>query len=104
MSHTQEDGQHVIRLTSVAGSWSTAPERVFHYRIAESPAYGGGYGLTTVEDFFRLALTGGGGSPASDIDAMRVLKIVDAVEESARRERVVHLNGRGRFWSRAAPE
>lgn len=94
LSHSQEGGQHVVRLTSTGGPWATAPEQEYRYTLANVPAYAGAYGLHFVEDFLRLALMGEGTSPASELDALRVLQILDAIYASAREGRVVDVAGR----------
>lgn len=89
--HSLEAGEQVVRLMSTAGPWRTAPEQVFRFTLASSPAYAGVYGQQFVEDFFRLALTGEGTNLVSEVDTLRILQILDAIYESARDERVVHL-------------
>jgi predicted dehydrogenase len=82
--------EEVVRVCSVAPEWETAPEREFHYRLENSDAYGGSYGLALLHRFFASARAG---TPpiASGEDALRVLEWVEAVYASAERGTTVTL-------------
>lgn len=91
LSHSREKGEEVVELTSTAGPWAAAPAQVFRFTMADSAGYSGVYGMQFVENFFHLALTGEGTNRVSEVDALRILQILDAAHTSAREERVVHL-------------
>lgn len=83
-------GEQSIVLHSVAPGWETATHHTFTTVTAESPAYGNRPGLVFVQEFLAAAEQGGAG-PATALDALRVLEILDAVYTSARERRVVEV-------------
>lgn len=70
-----------LTVESAHPDWASAPQRVFDYTMAESPAYGGVYGENFIRDFIRAA-QGEGDVPASGKDALQVARVVDAAYES----------------------
>jgi predicted dehydrogenase len=54
---------------------------------AESPAYGGAPGAGFVREFLRATETGEPG-PATVVDALRIVEILEAIYASARERRV----------------
>ena len=83
--------EHLVRLRSTAPEWHTPSEQVDRYVLPPAPAYGGAPGLRFVEMFLRGVHDGNGVSPASAIDALRVLEILDAIYVSARTGRAADL-------------
>ncbi|MFN8487989.1 MAG: Gfo/Idh/MocA family oxidoreductase [Caldilineaceae bacterium] len=71
-------------------AWGGAPQRTFHYALAESPAYGGVHGEQFMRAFI-LAAQGKGEVPASGEDALQVARVVDAAYESSRIGRRVNI-------------
>ncbi len=71
-------------------TWSGAPQRTFHYRLAESPAYGGVSGEQFIRDFI-LAAQGKGIAPTSGEDALQVARIIDAAYLSSQTGRRVEI-------------
>ena len=72
-----------IYAESTHPSWAGAPQRTFHYTLAESPAYGGVHGEQFMRNFI-LAAQGKGAVPAAGEDALQVARIIDAAYESSR--------------------
>jgi predicted dehydrogenase len=68
-------------LESLAPRWRAASQRVFQFTPTPSAGYGGLAGL----DFFRqfLAAQPGDSTPADELDALRVLEVLDAAYASA---------------------
>jgi predicted dehydrogenase len=77
-------GGRTLHVESRQAGWMSAPRREYTFGVAESPAYGGVYG----EEFLRRFLAasrGQGDAPTGLQDGMRVLRVLDAVYESAER-------------------
>jgi predicted dehydrogenase len=74
-------------LDSVAAEWRSASRRTFQFTPPPSPGYGGLAGL----DFFHAFLSArpGAGTPADEIDALRVLQVLDAIYAAAASGRAV---------------
>ena len=70
-------------LESLAPRWKAASRRVFQFTPTPSAGYGGLAGL----DFFRQFLTAqpGDPTPANELDALRVLEVLDAAYAAAER-------------------
>jgi predicted dehydrogenase len=83
-------GEQSVVLHSEAPGWETATHHTFTTATAEAPAYGNLPGLAFVREFLAAAEQGRAG-PATAIDALRVLEILDAVYTSARERRVVEV-------------
>jgi len=65
------------------GLASGAPQRQFNFSLADSPAYGGGYGETFIRAFIR-AVPGQGPLPAAGQDALQVARMAEAAYQSNR--------------------
>ncbi len=93
LRHERAGDTHFVRLHSTAPGWQTTSEQVDQYTMPPVPAYGGAAGLRFIEAFLRSALHGVGPSPASALDALRVLEILDGIYTSARTGRALELPG-----------
>ena len=91
LQYQNAGGDQLVTLHSMASRWQTAPEQMWRFALPSLPAYGGAYGLRFVEAFIRSALSGEGTSPASALDALRVLEILDGIYASAETGRTVDL-------------
>ena len=78
-ANREESGR--LMLESLAPRWRAASRRVFQFTPTPSPGYGGLAGL----DFFRqfLAAQPGDPTPATEVDALRVLEVLDAAYAAA---------------------
>ncbi len=85
-------GEQLVILESAAPSASQGRQE-FHLPLAPSPAYGGAAGLAFVESFFDAARTGNGDGPAPLDAALGVLRLLDALYESAATGREVGVRG-----------
>jgi predicted dehydrogenase len=76
-----------LALESVAAEWRAASRRTFQFTPTPSPGYGGLAGM----EFFRTFLTArpGDSTPATAIDALRVLEVLDAIYAGAATGRAV---------------
>jgi predicted dehydrogenase len=75
-------GEQAVELHSAAPGWNTVSRHRFSYLLADSPAYGGAHGLEFVREFLHT-LEAGGPSPASAVDALRVVEALDAIYAAA---------------------
>jgi predicted dehydrogenase len=80
-------GEQRVVLHSIAPSWETVARHTFAFLPAESAAYGGVPGAGFVREFLRATETGEPG-PATIIDALRIVEILEAIYASARERRV----------------
>jgi predicted dehydrogenase len=94
LEYQNAGGDQLVTLRGAASGREAASEQRWRFALPAVPAYGGAHGLTFVETFIRSALSGEGASPASALDALRVLEILDAVYASAATGRTVDLAGR----------
>ena len=76
--------EHLVSLRSTVPGWDGVSEQNARYVLPPVAAYGGAPGLRFVETFLRGVHDGTGASPASAVDALRVLEILDAIYASAR--------------------
>lgn len=89
LAYRRAGDEDVVSLESIADAFRSAPHQDFRFSLPSSPAYGGIHGLEFFENFLRLIRTGQGANLVSEVDALRVLEILDATYESARSERTV---------------
>ena len=78
------DDETTLELDSQRPEWASTPHRSITYEYTDVPGYGGQWGLEFMEDFLA-ACDGNGPVPVGLDDAMRLLRILDAVYESADR-------------------
>ena len=90
LGYRQSGDEHLVTLRSAAPGRQTASQQVDRYVLPPVPAYGGAPGLRFIETFLRSVRDGGAG-PASAVDALRVLEILDAIYLSARTGRAADL-------------
>lgn len=87
---TPTRADEVVRVVSNHPDWAAAPERELHYRLEQSDAYCGGFGLELLHAFIRNTRAGlpqvAGGE-----DALHVLEFLEAAYRSAATERTVAL-------------
>lgn len=76
------EGETVVHLDSDA--WESTPQRRVVHEYRPAPGYGGRWGLEFFEQFLA-ACRGDGPVPATLEDAIEVLRVLDAVYESADR-------------------
>jgi len=79
------DGDTSLELDARHTDAASSPHRTINYEYEPCPGYGGRWGLEFVEDFLD-ACEGDGPVPAGIDDAMRLLRVLDAVYESAEAE------------------
>jgi predicted dehydrogenase len=77
-------------LESTAPGWDHARRHTFAYRLPQSDAYAGVFGMDFLRAFFRAALEGGR-PPVTGEDALKVLRIVEAAYRSSATGRTVDL-------------
>ena len=82
IQYQRSGDEHLVILRSTAPGWDGAAEHADRYVLPPVAAYGGAPGLRFVETFLRGAHDGIGASPASALDALRVLEILDAIYAS----------------------
>jgi predicted dehydrogenase len=76
-------GDPTVVLHSAAPGWNSSTRQVAAFALADAPAYGGVHGLEFVREFLRAAERGEAG-PATALDALRVVEILDAIHASSR--------------------
>lgn len=91
LQYQRSGDEHLVQLRSTAPGWHTPSEQVDRYVLPPVPAYGGAPGLRFIETFLRGVHDGNGASPASAVDALRVLEILDGIYVSARTGRAAEL-------------
>jgi predicted dehydrogenase len=81
-----------LLLESIAPGWRGALRRTYQFTPPASPGYGGLSGL----DFFRafLAARPGDATPASAVDALRLLEVLDAIYAASASGRAVDVSRR----------
>lgn len=77
------DDETTIELESTREEYSSAPRRYLTYDYQPTPGYGGGYGLDFMQQFLDARVTADVDVPADLSDALTVLRVLDAVYESA---------------------
>ncbi|WP_224270984.1 Gfo/Idh/MocA family protein [Haloprofundus salinisoli] len=77
------DDKTTLELESSKSSYRTAPRRFITYDYNPIPGYGGGFGLEFMQQFLTARTSRDVEVPASLQDAMVVLRVLDAVYESA---------------------
>jgi predicted dehydrogenase len=90
LRYEREGDEHVVRLQSTAPGFG-ASEQVDRYVLPPVQAYGGGPGVRFVETFLRGVVDGSLASPATALDALRVLEILDGIYASAQTGTVVQV-------------
>jgi predicted dehydrogenase len=73
--------EHAITLRSIAPGWHTTSARTYGFTLAPSTAYNGAHTVDFVREFLRAALESGD-PPATALDALRVVEILDAIYQS----------------------
>lgn len=76
------DGQ-TVRLGADVPEWDSAPVRTVSFEPADAPGYAGQAGLDYITAFFDLCDGAGSDLVATIDDELRVLRLIDAVYESA---------------------
>jgi predicted dehydrogenase len=76
------DGQ-TVRLGADRPEWDSAPRRTVSFEQADSPGYAGQAGLGYIREFLDMCEGGDSDLVATIDDELRVLRIIDAVYESA---------------------
>src|SRR5258708_6275096 len=87
-SRAKSSARHVVPQMCIAPGWHTTSARTYGFTLALSPAYGGASGVDFVREFPRAALESGD-PPATALDALRVVEILDATYQSAATGRTV---------------
>ena len=92
-------GETELELDARTDEWASTPNRTITYSYDPTPGYGGQYGLDFMTDF--LAACEGNGDPPVDIwEGLRLLRILDAVYESAESDGWVDVAPEGTYASR----
>ncbi|WP_435361700.1 Gfo/Idh/MocA family protein [Haloarchaeobius sp. DFWS5] len=86
------DEETTVELDSSADDWTATPHRQVTHEYTPVPGYGGGWGLSFFEQFLA-ARDGDAPNPADIADAIRVLRVLDAVYESAATDSWVRVSG-----------
>jgi len=76
------DDETKLAIESTTDTWETAPRRTTTYEYAPNSGYGGAWGLEFTRQFLA-AREGAADVPATLDDALVVLRVLDAVYESA---------------------
>jgi predicted dehydrogenase len=76
------DGQ-TVRLGADVPEWDSAPVRTVSFEPADAPGYAGQAGLDYISDFFDMCEGADSDLVATIEDELRVLRLIDAVYESA---------------------
>jgi predicted dehydrogenase len=76
------DGETTLELDRASGDWESTPHRTVTYEYDGAPGYGGRWGLRFIERSLD-ALASGAEPPVTLDDALTVLRVLDAVYESA---------------------
>ncbi|MEF8813717.1 MAG: Gfo/Idh/MocA family oxidoreductase [Halovenus sp.] len=76
------DGE-TVRLGADVPAWDSAPVRTVSFDLADAPGYAGQAGLDYIREFFDMCDGGDSDLVATIDDELRVLRLVDAVYESA---------------------
>ena len=79
------DDETTLEMDSQREEWAPTPHRSITHEYTDVGGYGGQWGLEFIEDFFA-ACDDDGPVPVGLNDAMRLLRILDAVYESADRD------------------
>ncbi|KZN23293.1 hypothetical protein A4G99_14745 [Haladaptatus sp. R4] len=77
------EGETTLELGSSGGDWVSTPHRRVTHEYQAAPGYGGRWGIEFFERMLR-ARNGAATMPADLDDALEVLRVLDAVYESAR--------------------
>ena len=72
-----------------------APWQTYRYTLPPAANMGGAHAVTFVDQFLRAAVEHDGAPPASRLDALRVLELIDAIYRSDETGQVVHLSPSG---------
>lgn len=79
------DDKTTVEIESVSEAYSSAPRRYLTYDYDPMPGYGGSFGFAFMRQFLRARETSAVEVPAGFDDAVSVLRILDAIYESADR-------------------
>ncbi|MCU4743029.1 Gfo/Idh/MocA family oxidoreductase [Halobacteria archaeon AArc-m2/3/4] len=77
------DDETTVELESCRDEYASAPRRYLTYDYEPTPGYGGGYGLDFMQQFLDARVSADVRVPADLEDALTVLRVLDAVYESA---------------------
>lgn len=72
-----------VRVRSTHPAWATAPTRTLRFEADEVPGYGGAMGLLAMQRFVA-SFTDRSQAAFSPLDALRILEVLDAANESSR--------------------
>ncbi|UWG49302.1 putative dehydrogenase (plasmid) [Halalkaliarchaeum sp. AArc-CO] len=79
------EDENTVEIESVSDAYSSAPRRYLTYDYDAVPGYGGGFGLAFMRQFLRARKNPAVEVPAGFDDAVYVLRVLDAIYESANR-------------------
>ena len=86
------EGETALKLHALGSQWVSTPRRRIVHEYEPAPGYGGKWGLTFFEEF--LAACRGEGDPSADLeDVLTVLRVLDAIYDSADRREWVAVDG-----------
>ena len=77
------DDETTVEFESVRKEYASTPRRYLTYDYEPMPGYGGGYGLSFMNQFLEARVLKDVDVPADMHDALTVLRVLDAVYESA---------------------
>jgi predicted dehydrogenase len=77
------DDETTVEVESTSEEYASTPRRYLTYDYEPTPGYGGGYGLDFMEQFLEARVSEDVDVPADLDDALAVLRVLDAVYESA---------------------
>lgn len=77
------DDETTVEFESTRAEYASTPRRYITYEYDPMPGYGGGYGLDFMEQFLEARVSTDVAVPAGLEDALQVLRVLDAVYESA---------------------
>lgn len=86
------DGETTLELSSSSDEWESTPHRRITHEYQSAPGYGGRWGIEFFEEMLR-AKDGAASMPADLDDALTVLRVLDAVYESASTDEWVNVEG-----------
>jgi len=87
------DDETTVEFESVRKEYASTPRRYLTYEYEPMPGYGGGYGLDFMNQFLKARASEDIDVPADMHDALTVLRVLDAVYESADSGTWVDVNG-----------
>lgn len=87
------DDQTTVEFESVRKEYASTPRRYLTYDYEPMPGYGGGFGLDFMNQFLEARVSNDVDVPAGMHDALTVLRVLDAVYESAESGTWADVNG-----------